>query len=72
MKFFAKISHFSRQIVKLIVKVCLVLSVGPTETQSHDPRPLPESFHATNPMMVLKLANELLLKIVFFEVTLLS
>ena len=32
LKLFTKKSHFSRQTVKLTVKVCLILRAGPTET----------------------------------------
>ena len=35
-----KNSRFSRQIMKLIVKICLILGVWPTGTQNQDPRPL--------------------------------
>ena len=35
---------FSRQSVKLIIKLCLILRAGPTEIWNQDPRPLSNSF----------------------------
>ena len=44
LKSFAKKSHFSKQTVKLTVKVCHILRAGPTGTQNQDLRPLFDSF----------------------------
>ena len=45
-----KKSCFSRQFVKLTIKACLILRVGPTETHNQDVRPLLDSFrhHESN------------------------
>ena len=42
--------RFSRQFMKLIVKLYLVLHAGPIETQNQDLRPLPDLFrhHESN------------------------
>ena len=64
-----KKSYFSRQIVKLTVKVCLVLRAGQIGTRNKDLRPLRTRFDTTNLIIVSKLKNELLLKITFFEVS---
>ena len=52
---FAKKSHFSRQIVKLIVKICLVLRANPIGTQNQDPRPLPDLFWRYKSNGILKI-----------------
>ena len=39
-----KRTHFSRQYVKLTVKVYLILCAEPTGTRNQDPRPLSNSF----------------------------
>ena len=64
-----KKSHISRQTMKLIVKVCLVLHVGLAGTQNQALRPLPDLFRATNPMAISELTNEFPLKITFFKVS---
>ena len=45
-----KKSHFLRQYVKLMVKLCLVLHARPTGTQNQDPKPLSDLFwcHKSN------------------------
>ena len=50
MKSFAKKSHFSRQFVKLKVKLCLILCASPTGTRNQDLRLLTDSFwhHESN------------------------
>ena len=65
---FAKKLYFSRQSMKLIIKVCLVLCVGPIGIRNQDPKPLADSFDSTNSMTVLELTNKFPLKIMFFEV----
>ena len=55
--------------MKLTVKVCFVLRVGPTKTQNQDPNHSWTQFNATNPIAVSELVNELRLKIAFFEVS---
>ena len=55
--------------MKLTVKICLVLRVGPIGTLNHDPDHYRTRFIATNPMVALELENDIPLKITFFEIT---
>ena len=64
-----KKSCFSRQFVKLIVKVYLVLHVGPTGTRNQDLRHSKNHFDGTTLMVVSELANEFPQKITFFEIS---
>ena len=53
----------------MLVKVCLILHVGPTGNQNHIRDHFQTHFNA-NPMAILELANELPFKIIFFEAVL--
>ena len=58
LKSFAKKSCFSRQFVKLTVKVCLVLYIGPTVAQIQDLRPLPDLFRCYEFIGSLKIGKQ--------------
>ena len=68
-KSFSKSHFFRDKPWKISIKVCLVLCSGQPRFEIRIWEHFWTYFYTINPMMVLKLANELPLKITFFEVS---
>ena len=52
-----KKSYFSKQFVKLTIKICLILRVGPTGTWNQDLRPFSNSFQCYESNVGIKIGK---------------